>query len=118
MADNNIIIYHNPRCSKSRQTLQLLQDKGLNPTVIEYLKTPPSEKDIIDIVNKMGVTPLEIIRTKEEAFKELGLNDNAVTDDALIRAMADTPQLIERPIVVKGEKAAIGRPPEKVLEIL
>lgn len=113
-----VTIYHNPRCSKSRQTLELLKDKGIEPSIIEYLKTPPSAHEIADILHKLGRSPRELMRTKEAEYKEQGLDDNSLDDGALINAMVATPKLIERPIVLAGGKAAIGRPPESVLEIL
>ena len=117
MADK-IIIYHNPRCSKSRQTLQLLEDKGISPAVVEYLKDPPDEKTLRGVLKKLGLKPIEAMRTKEAVFKELGLAQKKDDDDALIAAMVTNPVLIERPIVVKGDKAKLGRPPEQVLDIL
>lgn len=109
-------IYHNPRCTKSRLTLELLKDKGFEPEIIEYLKTPPSELEIESILKKLGKNAADIVRTNEDKFKELNiaLEDN----QGLISAMVQNPILIERPIVVNGDKAAIGRPPENVLEIL
>lgn len=112
-----VSIFHNPRCSKSRQTLALLEGKGIEPEVVEYLTNPPSEAEIEGLLKKLGIGPRDLMRTKEAVYKELGLSD--VSDDRrLIRAMAENPILIERPIVVKGERAAIGRPPESVLDIL
>lgn len=112
-----VTIYHNPRCSKSRQTLALLQDKGIEPEIVEYLKAPPSADEIAAILKKLGIEARALMRTKEAVYKELGLA--AVTDEkALIAAMAENPVLIERPVVIKGSKAALGRPPEQVLEIL
>lgn len=112
-----VTIYHNPRCSKSRQTLALLQDKGIEPEIVEYLKTPPSAEEIAGILKKLGIEARALMRTKEAVYKELGLG--AVDDEkALIKAMAENPVLIERPVVIKGAKAALGRPPEQVLEIL
>lgn len=111
-------IYHNPRCSKSRQTLALLAEKGLDIDIIEYLKTPPSEKELRNTLSALGLTPRELLRTKEAEFKEAGLNDMSLSDDAVIQAMLKYPKLIERPIVINGSRAAIGRPPEAVLEIL
>ncbi len=111
-------IYHNPRCSKSRETLKLLQDKGIEPEVILYLETPPDVKTIKALLKKLGKPPIEAMRTKEAEFKEQGLNQDGIKDEQLIQAMADTPKLIERPIVVNGDKAALGRPPEQVLDIL
>jgi len=115
---SEIRIYHNPRCSKSRETLKLLQEKGIEPTVVEYLKDVPSEADISNLISLLGLSSArELMRTKEAEYKEQGLA--AVTDEAaLISAMANTPKLIERPIVVNGDKARIGRPPEQVLEIV
>lgn len=114
----NIEIYHNPRCSKSRQTLQLLQERGVEPQVIEYLKTPPDKAALNRILDMLGLAPRQLIRTKEAEYKEQGLDDPTLTREQLIDAMIATPKLIERPIVIKNGKAAIGRPPEKILEIL
>ena len=111
-------IYHNPRCSKSRETLKLLQDKGIEPEIILYLETPPDAKTLKDLLKKLGLKPRELMRTKEAEYKELGLNNPELSDDALVEAMIATPKLIERPIVVNGKKAALGRPPEQVLDIL
>ncbi|MDP6705119.1 MAG: arsenate reductase (glutaredoxin) [Alphaproteobacteria bacterium] len=114
----DVTIYHNPRCSKSRQTLQLLADKGVQPVVVEYLKTPPSAAELKAILKKLGLAPRELMRRKEAAYKERGLDDAGLDEDALIAAMVAEPILIERPIVLADGKAALGRPPEKVLEIL
>lgn len=111
-------IYHNPHCSKSRQTLELLREKGLEPKVIEYLKTPPGIKTLRSLLNQLGMAPLELMRTKEPVFEELQLGGDGVTDEQLLAAMAENPILIERPIVVAGDQARLGRPPEQVLEIL
>ncbi len=111
-------IYHNPRCSKSRQTLELIQSKGIEPTVIEYLKTPPSAQELDSILKKLDLEPQAITRTKEKTYAELGLKDKALNRQEMIQALVENPILIERPIVVNIGKAAIGRPPEKVLEIL
>jgi arsenate reductase len=113
-----VTIYHNPRCSKSRQTLQLLQEKGIEPAVTLYLEAPPDAATVKDLLAKLGFkSARELMRTKEAVYKERGLKD--VTDEAaLIQAMADHPILIERPIVVAGDKARLGRPPEAVLEIV
>ncbi|MDF1794513.1 MAG: arsenate reductase (glutaredoxin) [Thalassobaculaceae bacterium] len=111
-------IYHNPRCSKSRQTLALLQQKGVVPEIVEYLKTPPSAADLDAMLAAMGLEPRAAMRRKEAPYKDLGLDDPALDRAALIKAMVDNPILIERPIVVNGTKAAMGRPPEAVLEIL
>ncbi|ATZ74195.1 arsenate reductase (glutaredoxin) [Idiomarina sp. X4] len=114
---SEVTIYHNPRCSKSRQTLELLKEKSIEPEVVEYLKTPPNAAELKNILNKLGLSADELIRKKEAIYKELGLA--GVSDEnELITAMVNNPKLIERPIVIKGDKAAIGRPPESVLDIL
>lgn len=112
------ILLHNPRCSKSRGALQLLQDKNLNPTVVHYLETPPTADELQEILRKLGIPARQLLRTGEDEYKSLGLADASLSDSALIQAMVKHPKLIERPILVVGEKAIIGRPPEKVLEIL
>ena len=111
-------IYHNPRCSKSRQTLALLEERGIGPRVVDYLKTPPSAAELKTILKKLGLRPRDLIRKGEPLYAELGLKDRDLDDAALIALMVANPILIERPIVVSGGKAAIGRPPESVLEIL
>ncbi len=111
-------VYHNPRCSKSRQTLGLLTDRGITPEIIEYLKTPPTFDELEKILDLLGLEPRELMRKGEAVYKELGLADPALDRKTLIQAMVDHPILIERPIVVANGKAAIGRPPERVLEIL
>jgi arsenate reductase len=111
-------IYHNPRCSKSRQTLVLLEERGIGPRVVDYLKTPPSAAELKTILKKLGLRPRDLIRKGEPLYAELGLKDRDLDDAALIALMVANPILIERPIVVSGGKAAIGRPPESVLEIL
>lgn len=113
-----VTIYHNPRCSKSRQTLQLLEQQGIQPEVVEYLKTPPSVTELKTLVKQLGfISARELMRSKEEAYKAQNLA--SVTDeDILLGAMASEPKLIERPIVVVGDQARLGRPPEAVLEIL
>lgn len=114
---STVTIFHNPRCSKSRQTLELLKSKGVEPEVVEYLKTPPNAAELERILALLDKSPRELMRTKEAIYKELGLAD--VQDaDKLITAMVNNPKLIERPIVLKGDKAAVGRPPEAALDIL
>jgi len=113
-----ITIYHNPRCGKSRQTLALLEARGIHPQIIEYLKTPPDAATLKQLLKKLGLRPRELLRSKETAYREAGLDDPGLGDDAVIQAMLDHPILIERPIVVAGNKAALGRPPENVLAIL
>lgn len=113
------VIYHNPRCSKSRQTLQLLKDNGVDPVVVEYLNNPPSAEELKGFIAVLGMaSPRDLMRKKEAEYKELNLADDSLSDDALIDAMVKHPRLIERPIVVKGGKVALGRPPENVLDIL
>lgn len=114
----SIEIYHNPRCSKSRQTLELIREKGVEPEITEYLKTPPDRKTLERILNMLGLEPRDLMRKKEREYKELGLDDPNLTRSDLIQAMIDHPKLIERPIVISGDKAALGRPPESVLDIL
>ena len=111
-------IYHNPRCSKSRQTLQLLQENNIEPEIVLYLETPPDASALKDILGKLGIAPRDLLRKGEDAYKELNLKDAAHSDDTLIDAMVSHPKLIERPIVIKGEKAVLGRPPENVLELI
>jgi len=113
-----VTIYHNPRCSKSRETLKLIETRGLKPKIVDYLKTPPSAAELKAIVKRLGLKPEELLRTGEPRYAELGLTDRHLDDDALIALMVANPILIERPIVVANGKAAIGRPPETVLEIL
>ena len=113
-----ITIYHNPRCSKSRQALQLLRDKGIEPIIVEYLKTPPDKSTLKALLVMLAMEPRELMRRKEKEYKELGLADPAVDDEALLEAMIEHPRLIERPVVVNGDKAALGRPPEKILDVL
>lgn len=109
----SVSIYHNPRCSKSRQTLALLEEKGVSPTIVEYLKDAPDAATIQDLKAKLGLSAIEMMRVKEAEFKEMGLAKD-MDDDKLVAAMATCPKLIERPIVVKGDKAVLGRPPENI----
>lgn len=111
-------IYHNPRCSKSRQTLTLLHERNVDAEVIEYLQTPPDKQELEQLLDLLNLEPRQLMRTGEDEYKALGLDDESLGRDALIEAMVAHPKLIERPIVVHNGKAAIGRPPEKVLEIL
>ena len=114
----SVKIYHNPRCGKSRQTLQLLKEQGIEPEIIEYLKTPPSVQELDDILQKLGMEPRELMRKKEAEYKAGGLDDASLDRQALIQGMVNNPILIERPIVIANGKAAVGRPPEAVLAIL
>jgi arsenate reductase len=115
---NQVSIIHNPRCSKSRQTLALLEQHNIHPEVIEYLKTPLTEIRLREIIKMLGIEPRALLRKNETDYKELGLKDVNLSDDELITAMCQHPKLIERPIVICNEKAKIGRPPETVLELL
>ncbi|MGK0239151.1 MAG: arsenate reductase [Candidatus Pelagisphaera sp.] len=116
---SQITIYHNSRCSKSRCSLGILRDKEIQPTIVEYLKTPPSSLELADICKKLNVAPSAIIRSKEMVFKDLGLSlDDDRSAEDWFRILADNPNLIERPIIVKGSRAVIGRPPENVLKLL
>lgn len=111
-------IFHNPRCSKSRQTLSLLKEKGIEPVIIEYLVSPPSKKRLTEILALLGMQPRDLMRKGEAEYKDNNLADPALSDAALIQAMVDFPKLIERPIVISNSTARIGRPPESVLEIV
>jgi arsenate reductase len=111
-----VTIYHNPRCNTSRQTLALLEKKGVKPQVVEYLKTPPTAVELKQLLAKLGLRPRELLRKKEA--KEAGLDESELSDAQLIAGMVKHPIAIERPIVVKGNRAALGRPPEAVLKIL
>ena len=113
-----VTIYHNPRCTKSRQTLELLRRQGLEPNIIEYLKNPPGKSELTGILTLLGLGPRELMRKKEDAYKANGLDAPDKTDEDLVAAMIEHPVLIERPIVLANGKAAIGRPPENVLEII
>ena len=114
----SVKIYHNPRCSKSREALKLLEDQGIKPEVIEYLKHPPTAAELQDILSKLGLKPRQLMRTKEAEYKENALDDQSLSEAELIEAMIRIPKLIERPIVLANDKAAVGRPPETVLAIL
>lgn len=113
-----IIIYHNPRCSKSRQTLALLEENGVSPTVVEYLKSPPSHQQLDSLLRGLNMDPRDLIRKGEAEYKDQQLDQADLSRDQLIDAMIKTPKLIERPIVVAGDEIVIGRPPENVLSIL
>lgn len=115
---NKIRIYHNPRCSKSRETLALLENQQQDVEIVEYLKTPPTAEELTDILQQLNMRPRQLLRTKETLYKELQLNDDKLSDQQLIQAMCANPKLIERPIVIHNNQAIIGRPPETVLNIL
>ena len=111
-------IYHNPRCSKSRQTLALLEESGVTPDIVEYLQVTPNSAELKAVIAKLGMTPRELLRKGEDAYRDNNLADTALTDTQLIATMVAHPKLIERPIVIVGERAVLGRPPENVLALL
>lgn len=113
-----VTIYHNPRCSKSRMTLELLRSRSIEPDVVEYLKTPLSEIELVSLLEMLKLSPRDLLRKGEAAYKEARLDQDGVSDQQIIQAMVQYPVLIERPIVVANGKAAIGRPPENILNIL
>ena len=115
---SQVTIWHNPKCSKSRQTLQLLRDQGVEPEVYEYLKANPGEAEIKELLGQLGISARQLLRTKEAEYKELDLKNPAKSEEDLIQAMAQHPRLIERPIYLREGRAALGRPPEQVLELL
>jgi arsenate reductase (glutaredoxin) len=114
---DEFVIYHNPRCSKSREALALLQQRGIEPTIIEYLQTPPTEIQLREVIKKLGIQPDALLRKGEDVFKEK-FAGRELSDEEWITAMAENPVLIERPIVIRGGRAMIGRPPERVVELL
>ncbi|SFQ05834.1 arsenate reductase [Geopseudomonas sagittaria] len=114
----DLTLYHNPRCSKSRGALELLEARGLQPRVVHYLETPPSAAELRELLGKLGYSARQLLRSGEEAYQTLNLTDPALDDEALIAAMHAHPRLIERPILVVGDKAIIGRPSERILELL
>lgn len=113
-----VTIYHNPRCSKSRQALELLRARGIEPEIVRYLDTPPTAATIEDLLRRLGMNARALLRTGEPEYHDAGLDDPDLDEADIIAAMAHHPRLIERPIVVAGDRAALGRPPEKILEIL
>lgn len=113
----NVTIWHNPRCGKSRDSFNLLEEKGIDAEVVKYLDTPPTKEELKEVLKMLGIAPRELMRTKEAIYKELNLKDED-NDEKLIEAMVENPKLIERPIVIKDGKAVIGRPLEKVIELI
>lgn len=111
-------LYHNPRCSKSRGALELLRERGVEPAVVAYLESPPDAAELRELLRLLGLSARELLRTGEDEYRQLGLDDAALGEDALIAAMAAHPRLIERPVFVHGGRAVVGRPPERVLELL
>ncbi len=115
---NDTRLYHNPRCSKSRSTLELLRARGVNPTIVAYLETPPTADELRGLLEMLELSPRELLRIGEVEYVQLGLADAAKSDDQLVDAMVTHPRLIERPIFVHGGRAVLGRPPERVLDLL
>ena len=115
---SKVTIYHNPRCSKSRQTLALLEENGITPEIILYLETPPDTAQLTRLLDQLGMSPRELLRTGESEYKAMNLADKSLDDSDLVDAMVKAPILIQRPIVVKGKHAVLGRPPENVLELI
>ncbi|MCC6297426.1 MAG: arsenate reductase (glutaredoxin) [Pseudomonadales bacterium] len=113
-----VTIYHNPRCSKSRQTLELLRQRGIEPEIVHYLETPPDGTTLQELLGKLGLNARQLLRKGEPEYRAAGLDDPSLDDATIVAAMVRHPRLIERPIVVAGARAALGRPPESVLEIL
>ena len=115
---DDVTIYHNPRCSKSRQTLALIEEKGITPNIVHYLETPPDKKTLTRMLEQLGMSARDLLRKGEDAYKSEGLADKSLSETQLIDAMISHPKLIERPIVVCGDRAVLGRPPENVHELL
>jgi arsenate reductase len=115
---SEFLIFHNPRCSKSRQTLQLLLQQGIEPDIRLYLEQPPTDLELRDLLQKLNIEPRALLRRSETDYKEQNLSDVTLGDDALVQAMVQFPKLIERPIVIRGSRAVLGRPPENVLDLL
>jgi arsenate reductase len=118
MKRNKLLIYHNPSCSKSRETLQLLRDNDQSPEIVEYLQQPPSIQELSEIIKMLGISARELLRTGEPAYQDAKLDDETLGEEEIIAAICKLPSLLQRPIVVSGNKAIIGRPPLKVLEII
>lgn len=116
--EKQAVIYHNPRCSKSRATLALLEENSVTPSIVEYLKTPPTEAELDSMLTALGIEPRDLMRKNEAEYKEAGLDNPDLDRAALIKGMVENPKVIERPIVVVDGKVAVGRPPENILEII
>ena len=118
MSNDKTVIYHNPRCSKSRETLQLIEDRNVTAEIIDYLEDPPSADELRRIIDLLGIPARELMRTTEDVYKEAELDDESLSDDEIIDAICEYPALLQRPIVISGNRAIIGRPPSRVLEII
>lgn len=115
---DDIIIYHNPRCSKSRATLALLEENNVNPQIIYYLESPPDTEQLQELLQKLGLGIRELLRKSEAEYEQLGLDNDSLADEIILDIVSNHPKLIQRPIVIRGDKAIIGRPPENVLELI
>ena len=118
MSQQKLVIYHNPRCSKSRETLQILHDNDVAAEIVEYLENPPTAAELRDIIAKLGIGARDLLRTTEEVYRDADLDDDSLSEDEIIEAICEYPALLQRPIVVAGDRAIIGRPPARVLEII
>jgi arsenate reductase len=118
MSNDKAVIYHNPKCSKSRETLQILQDNNIETEIIEYLEDPPTAQEIWRIIEMLGASARDLMRSTEQVYKDADLDDDRLSDDDIIEAICEYPALLQRPIVICGNRAIIGRPPGRVLEII
>ena len=118
MTNTRLVIYHNPSCSKSRETLQILENSNLNPTIVEYLDNPPTRQELKKIIGMLNVSARDLLRTGEQVYADANLDREALSEDEIIAAICQHPILLQRPIVVSGERAVIGRPPARVLELI
>jgi arsenate reductase len=118
MNKERLVLYHNPGCSKSRATLQILEDNQVNPEIIDYLELPPTQEELKSIVEMLGISARELLRTTEQVYRDAELDDDSLSEDEIIEAICEYPALMQRPIFVSGNRAVIGRPPERVLEII
>ena len=118
MSQDKLVIYHNPRCSKSRETLQLLEESNMSPEIIEYLEEPPTAAELARIIALLGIGARELLRTTEQVYKDAGLDDDSLSDEEIIEMICEYPALMQRPIVVQGNRAIIGRPPVRVLDLI
>ncbi len=117
MTKEKLIIYHNPNCSKSRETLNILEQRGKIPEIIEYLDNPPDKQELKRIIGLLGIPPRDLLRTTEPAYQEAQLDRDSISDEEIVAALCEFPSLMQRPIIVSGHRAVIGRPPDKVLEL-
>ncbi|MGB5328464.1 MAG: arsenate reductase (glutaredoxin) [Gammaproteobacteria bacterium] len=118
MSNVRLVIYHNPSCSKSRETLQILENNNLNPMIVEYLDNPPTRQELKKIIEMLGISARDLLRTTEQIYADARLDREALSEDEIIAVICQHPALLQRPIVVSGDRAVIGRPPARVLEII